>query len=128
MPGNVTLVVEMRNRHPSLFESRWSHCDCWPCRWPVALSVGAGLAGGVGVQEYRESRDAVNGSLQRGDLGKSLATEVMVQSDAQGVEGLVVVHDALSLTHIGSHSSSFRAYRSIALLGLAVLWVARAAG
>lgn len=82
MPGNVTLVVEMRNRHPSLLESWWSHCDCCPCRWPVALSVGAGLAGGVGVQEYRESRDAVNGSLQRGNLGKSLATEVMVQSDA----------------------------------------------
>lgn len=52
----------------------------------------------------------------------------MVQSNSQGVEGLVVVHNAFSLTDIGSHSSGFGADRSIALLGLAFFWVAWAAG
>lgn len=69
--------------------------------------MGARFAGGVGVQEDRESRDAVDCALQCGNLGEPFATEVMVQSNTQGIEGLVVVHDALSFTDISSHSSSF---------------------
>ena len=38
-------------------------------RGPVALPVAAGLARGVGAQEHRQSRYAVDGPLQGGDLG-----------------------------------------------------------
>jgi len=104
VPGAVALVLRARKRRPGLLESSHSH-GSWHRRRPVALPVGAGLPWGVGAQEYRESGDAVDGPLQRGDLGEPLAAEVMVQSDAQGIEGLVVVHDALPLADVCGHSS-----------------------
>lgn len=62
MPGDVTLMLQTRNRNPGLLKSRCSH-HRRSCRWPVALPVGAGLAGRVRAQEDRESRDAVDGPL-----------------------------------------------------------------
>lgn len=127
MPGDVILMLQVRNCHPGLLESRSSQSS-WSRRSPVALSVAAGIAGRVGAQEYWESRDAVDCPLQCCNFRKPFATEVMVQGNTQGIEGLVVVHDTFSLTDIGSHTSSFRADGSIPLLCLSFLWVTWTAG
>lgn len=86
----------------------------------------AGVAGRVGVEEHREGRDPVDGPLQGCDLRQSLPAQVVVQSNAERVEGLVVIHDTLSLTNIGGHPSSLGAHRSVALLRAAFIGVARA--
>lgn len=52
----------------------------------------------------------MNGSAQSGDFGEALAAQVMLEGQAQGVEGLVVVQDPLALANIGSHAPGFGAH------------------
>ena len=52
----------------------------------------------------------------------------MVQGHAQGVEGLVVVQDALAFAHVGGHAARLGADGAAALLGLALLQLPGAAG
>lgn len=86
----------------------------------------AGVPGWVAVQEDGEGRDPVDGSLQGCNLREPFSAQVMVQSDAQSVEGLVVVQDTLALTNVSSHSPSFGANGSTALPGVAFLCIVMA--
>lgn len=67
-------------------------------------------------EEDGESRDAVDGPTQRGDLGQPLSAEVVVQSQTQCVEGLVVVQDSFTLTDVGRYPTGFRAHWPTPLL------------
>lgn len=119
VPGEVALLLQVRDRYAQLLQLGCSHGT----GRPVAFPVRTGVLDRVAVEKDGERGDAVDSSLQGCNLGQPFSTQVMVQSDAQGVKGLVVVQDTLALTDIGSHSSSFGANGSIALLGVSFLSV-----
>lgn len=78
-----------------------------------ALCVATGsFHGGCWVvsEEDGECRDAVYGATQCGDLGQALSTEVVVQSQAQCVEGLVVVQDSFTFADVGCYPARFGAH------------------
>lgn len=49
----------------------------------------------------------VDGTAESGDLGETLSIKVMLEDSAQGIEGLVVVQDALPLSDISGDSPCF---------------------
>ena len=72
---------------------------------------GGGAPRGAGLARRKTDSEAMRlmAAPQRGDLGQPLAAQVVAQGGAQGVEGLVVVQDALALAHVSRHAPGLRA-------------------
>lgn len=69
----------------------------------AALGVGTGPAAAGAAQGQRQGRDPVDGSPEGCDFRKPFAAEVVPEGQPQGVEGLVVVQNPLTLSDVGSH-------------------------
>lgn len=112
------------------FEADWRRrLRLWPqAAWlTVTLEVAAGLPCScrwVVGEEDGQSRDSIDGSLERCDLRQPFSAQVMMQSHPERVEGLVIIHDAFPLSHVGRHSACFGAHRSAAFLALSLLRLA----